>query len=149
MKYVRHLKPDLFSDTIKCVSIGRLPQTMIDFIVDKRPEYKNKLFTNNDILFWKDRIVHTELHKNDFMSDIEFETCFEDIPDIIANPDYISVHPKDGSISFIRDYLGHVSVAIKISSTGSMAFRTMYPITDAQLAHYMKKGFAWKYPNDL
>lgn len=40
MKYVRHLKPDLFSDTIKCVSIGRLPQTMIDFIVDKRPDIR-------------------------------------------------------------------------------------------------------------
>lgn len=71
--------------------------------------------------------------------------CFADIPKIIAEPDYISVHPKDKSISFIKNYSGHVSVAVRIAPNGNMAYRTMYPITDAQLSHYIAKGFAWKY----
>ncbi len=148
MNHVTSLEPNPFSDTIKCVSIGRLSPEMVDFIVSRKPEYENRLSSNKDILFWADRISHTELHKNDFMSDIEFETCFADIPDIVSDPDYISVHPKDNSISFIKDYSGHVSVAIRVSITGNMAYRTMYPITDAQLTHYIDSGFAWKYPGD-
>ena len=76
---------------------------------------------------------HTELHKDDFFSDNEFYNCLERIPFIISNPDYISVHKKDNSISFIKDFSAHVSVAIRISSSGSLSYRTMYPITDAQL----------------
>ncbi len=54
---------------------------------------------NEPIQFWIDRLNHTERHKNDFMSDNEYQNCLEDIPNIISNPDYIAVHPKDKSLS--------------------------------------------------
>ena len=148
MKRVSHLSSDTFSETVKCVSIGRLTQPMVDFIVERRPEYRNVLQADRDILFWSDRVAHTELHRNDFMSDIEFETCFSEIPSIIAKPDYISVHPKDKSVSFIKNYTGHISVAIRISPNGRMVYRTMYPITDAQLTHYMNRDSAWEYTEE-
>ena len=96
-------------------------------------------------MFWKDRLRHTELDKDDFFSDNEFYNCLERIPFIISNPDYISVHKKDNSISFIKDFSAHVSVAIRISSSGSLSYRTMYPITDAQLNNYISKGSSWKW----
>lgn len=145
MKQVSILDPNIFSESLHCVSIGRLSSDMIAFIVDKKPEWSNILQADKDILFWSDRIKHTELHRNDFISDIEYENCFSDIPNIISSPDYISIHPKDSRISFIKNYSGHVSVAVRISSKGQMAYRTMYPITDAQLTHYIDRGFAWRY----
>lgn len=145
MRRVTILNADIFSESVRCVSIGRLSPDMVSFIISKKPELKDILQSDKDIIFWADRIEHTELHRNDFMSDVEYDNCFADIPKIIAEPDYISVHPKDKSISFIKNYSGHVSVAVRIAPNGNMAYRTMYPITDAQLSHYIAKGFAWKY----
>ena len=142
---VNKLDTSIFSDKVKFVSLGRLDKELIDFITDRRPSYKNILSENIDILFWEDRLKHIERHKNDFMSDSEYEQCLSDIPLIIKSPDYISIHPTDGSISFIRDYSGHASVSIRISQDGKMSFRTMYPIMDAQLSSYIRKGMAWEY----
>lgn len=100
---VNKLDTSIFSDKVKFVSLGRLDKELIDFITDRRPSYKNILSENIDILFWEDRLKHIERHKNDFMSDSEYEQCLSDIPLIIKSPDYISIHPTDGSISFIRD----------------------------------------------
>lgn len=83
------------------------------------------------------------MHKKDFISDNEFYSCLEQIPSIIKNPDYLSVHPKDNSISFIKNYSFHVSVAIRVSSAGALSYRTMYPIMNAQLTNYINKGRAW------
>ena len=81
----------------------------------------------------------------DIANDTEFEQCLKDIPQIIHNPDYISIHPTDESVSFIKKYSKHVSVAIKISTDGKMVYRTMYPLREAQLNEYIKNGRAWKY----
>lgn len=66
---------------------------------------------------------------------------------IIQNPDYISIHPSDESVSFIKDYDKHISVAIKISIDGKMVYRTMYPLTESQLNGYIENGRAWKINN--
>lgn len=115
--------------------------------IEKAPHLSGVLNADTDILFWKDRIKHTKLHKADFISDKEFYNCLEQIPSIIASPDYLSIHPKDNSISFIKDFSSHISVAIRISATGALSYRTMYPIMDAQLTNYIDKGRAWVWKN--
>lgn len=135
----------LFNDEVKFQSIGYFSQHMVDFILSKKPEFAGRISTDKNILFWAARVKHTERHRNDFDSDAEFEQCIEDIPEIIQNPDYISIHPTDESVSFIKKYTKHVSVAIKISTDGKMVYRTMYPLRDAQLNEYIKNGRAWKY----
>ena len=67
----------------------------------------------------------------------------ESIPNIIEEPDYIGIHPKDNSISFIKDYSSHVIVAVRVSSSGILSYRTMYPLMDAQLTNYIEKGYVW------
>jgi len=145
MKIVKELSKDLFDENTSFVSLGCLEQDMIDFIVQRKPEFSSLLSPEKDVLFWKDRISHTERHRKDFFSEHEYELCFQQIPQILHEPDYISVHPKDHSISFIKDFSSHISVAIRISTDGKLSYRTMYPLMDAQLTHYIDTGYAWKY----
>lgn len=133
----------VFENGTNCISLGKLSHDMIDFLIKKVPQLENILSSETDILFWKDRIKHAELHKKDFISDNAFYNYLEQLPSIIADPDYLSVHPKDSSISFIKSFSSHVAVAIRISVTGALSFRTMYPITDAQLTHYIDNNRAW------
>lgn len=143
-KFIKFDK-NVFSDEIKSVSLGRLSKEIIDFIVSKKPEFAERLLIDNEILFWASRVKHSERHIKDFASPEEFYQCMEEIPLIIQNPDYISIHPKDQSISFIKDYSGHTSVAIKIAPNGIMSYRTMYPLTESQLSDYISNGRAWKF----
>lgn len=135
----------VFEHNTNFISLGTLSQEMIAFISSKKPDIGSRLSPDQQILFWKDRIKHTEEHRNDFMSDALFDMCMEDIPEIIQAPDYISIHPTGKSISFIKDYSQHISVAIKISIDGRMCYRTMYPIMDAQLDNYLDNDRAWRY----
>lgn len=142
---INSLDISVFENGKNYVSLGRIRPEIVSFLIKKAPYLSGQLNSDTDILFWKDRIKHTELHKDDFFSDNEFYNCLEMIPTIISNPDYLSIHKKDNSISFIKDFSSHVSVAIRISSSGSLSYRTMYPITDAQLSNYIDKGSSWKW----
>lgn len=133
----------VFEKGTNCISIGKLGSDKVAFLSEKASHLSGILKPDTNILFWKDRIKHVELHKYDFISDKEFYNCLEQIPAIIANPDYLSIHPKDSSISFIKNFSSHVSVAIRVSTTGALSFRTMYPITDSQLTNYIDNGKAW------
>lgn len=107
------------------VSIGRIRPEIIDSIVERYPEFKDILSPETDIVFWKDRIKHTERHKKDFSSEEEYERCFHNIPVIIDKPDFISIHSNRDSISFIRKFSENVSVAVRLSSDGKLAYRTI------------------------
>lgn len=135
----------LFKKGVNFLSLGKLSPDIVAFLIEKAPHLSGILNSDTDILFWKDRIKHTELHKEDFISDNAFYNCLKQIPSIIANPDYLSVHPKDNSISFIKNFSSLVSVAIRVSATGALSYRTMYPITDAQLTNYIDRERAWSW----
>ena len=135
---------DIFDDGLKYVSVGHIQPYIVESIIEKYPEFADILSSDQDILFWKNRIKHTERHKKDFVSDEEYELCFEQIPDIIKNPEYISIHPNKDSISFICKFTDNISVAVRLSTNGRWAYRTMYPLRKSQLLNYIKQGRAWK-----
>lgn len=139
------LNIDTLNSVNTFVSLGCLSPEMVQFITDRVPALQGILSPSCDILFWKDRIPHTARHKNDFASDYEYDHCFENIPQIIHSPDYISYSKKDNSLSFIRQFSDKTSVAIRISHDGKLSYRTMYPIMSATLSHYLERGTAWKY----
>lgn len=99
---------------------------------------------HTDILFWKDRIKHTQRHQKDFISEEEYNQCFEQIPGIIQRPEYISIHPNKDSISFICQFTDYVAVAVRISVDGRLSYRTMYPLRRSQLFNYIEQGRVWK-----
>lgn len=124
------------------LSLGTIRKEFIDFF--NSHGFNGVLKYNKEIMFWEDRIEHTELHKNDFSSDSIFEACLEEIPQIIYHPDYLAF--KDlHSISFIKDYTSnHTNIVIRVTVSGDLAYRTMYPLLDATLSHYVDKSHAWK-----
>jgi hypothetical protein len=130
------------------VSIGRIRPEIINSVVERYPEFKAILSSDTDIIFWKDRIKHTERHKKDFSSEEDYEMCFKNIPAIIDHPDFVSVHSSRDSISFIRKFSENVSVAVRLSSDGKLAYRTMYPLKNSQLNNYVKQGRAWEIRNN-
>lgn len=144
IKKVSRLDTEIFNGNIKYVSIGNINQDIIESIIGKYPEFTDILLLGKDILFWKDRIKHIERHKKDFVSEEEYELCFERIPNIIKHPEYISVHPNKESISFICKFTDNIAVAVRVSMDGRLAFRTMYPLRETQLQNYIKQGRAWK-----
>ena len=133
-----------FSDEVKYQPIGKLRPEIVDFILSKKPEFAGRISSDTDILFWKARVKHTERHRDDFNSSDDFDEYFKNIPSIIQNPDYISIHPTDESVSFIKKYDQNVSVAIKISTQGQMVYRTMYPLRDSQLNNYIENDRCWE-----
>ncbi len=129
---INSLDISAFENGRNFISLGKIRPEIVSFLIEKEPSLAGQLNSETEILFWKDRLRHTELHKDDFFSETvlmdtpsfynEFYNCLERIPFIISNPDYISVHKKDNSISFIKDFSAHVSVAIRISSSGSLSY---------------------------
>lgn len=134
----------MFDKSLNFISIGQIPTSVIESVIEKYPEFSDVLLPDTDVLFWKDRIKHTERHKKDFVSEEEYELCFEQIPEFIKHPEFISVHPNKDSISFICRFTDHIAVAIRVSTDGRLSYRTMYPLRESQLLNYIKQGRAWK-----
>lgn len=133
-----------FSDVIKCISIGRLEQNMIDVITTHRPELEGVL-RPTEITLWEDRIEYTGKHKDNFLDVDDYYRYLEDIPSIISEPDYIGVPPDNQSIQFIKQYDHNIVVAVRISANGKLSYRTMYPITESQINDYQRKDRLWKF----
>ena len=137
---------ELSAETIreeKCVSIGTIRKEIADFIESKKPQLH--IDTTTEIAFWDNRIIHTENHKDDFMSDGLYEECFKTIPDFVKNPDIICVKKDNSSISFIKKLSQDINVVVRINNKGNYSFRTMYPLMSAQLEKYLEDGTAWEY----
>jgi hypothetical protein len=129
----------------KSVIIGTITTDMYKFIIAKRPDYIN-IINKRDIILWRDRINYIQKHKDDFINQDDLDLYIKEIPQIIAEPDYIGIPPKEPkSIQFIKRYDTNILIAVRISNNGDLFFRSMYPITESQLSDYEYKNKAWKY----
>lgn len=114
---------------LKKVKIGELKQEVIDILnINRKP---------CNIIMWYDRLKYTEKHKSDFRTEEEYIKCMENIPNIIKNPDYVGLHPRDGSIQYIKQINELMLVGIRIKPFGEICYRSAYPITEGQLNNYI------------
>lgn len=141
----KKLNIDDFSDKCRFAKIGKLKNEVIGFLKENSNSPLLDKLHECDILLWHNRIEYTEKHKGNFKTAEEYYMCIEDIPDIIENPDYIGLPPHDESIQYIKVYNNIIIVAVRISTTGSISYRTLYPITESQLKDYLRKNRAWKF----
>ena len=93
-----------------------------------------------DIILWEDRFDYIHKHITDFKSHASFERCIANIPEIIAAPDYVGIHPTKGSIEYIKRVDELTIVAVRLKPKGDLALRTVFPLTEAQLQDYLQKG---------
>ncbi|MCL2628509.1 MAG: PBECR2 nuclease fold domain-containing protein [Oscillospiraceae bacterium] len=114
--------------------VGRLTEKVINLL---------KLATiETDILISKDKIKYTLKHEPDFESYEQYKKCFEMTPDIIANPDYVALHPSGESIEYIKQLDKTVLLAVRIKSGECMWVSSFFPITRAKLNVYIREGTA-------
>lgn len=113
--------------------VGKISQRVIDLLgLSVKPE--------TPIYLGKTNIEHM---KNKHPGD--FAKYFQELENIIALPDYIAKHPKDGSIQFIKIIDVHVLVGIRVSSKGKFFVRSIYGITQRRFENYNKAGTIKKY----
>lgn len=72
------------------------------------------------------------------------------LKDIIASPDYVSLHPKDKSIQYIKEFFedgagDRVLVAVRTTQKGICFARTLFVMSEEKWKHYNAKGYIKKY----
>jgi len=77
----------------------------------------------------------------------------DDIPDIIANPDYIGVNPNENgesSVEFIKRYGLNVLVGVKLDSKdGYLYVATMHDISESKIQRRLHSGRLKEFANKV
>lgn len=119
--------------------IGYIKQEIIDTI-------QISIYPNTPIIIGDTNIDHMRSsHPEDFSK------YFGEIEEIINNPDYLGVHPSNGSIQFIKQYYDnekedYVLVAARASSKGTIYYaKTLFIMNDDKVLNYMNNSYMVKY----
>ena len=73
----------------------------------------------------------------------DYEKYKDQLPNIIANPDYVGKNIKDNSIEFTKEYFyngEYVKVAIRVSSSNIYYARSMYVLNNNRVKNFIAKG---------
>jgi len=113
--------------------IGKIDDRVIYLLDLNLPEGTPIYINNNNISRIKRK------HPNDYAK------YGKDIVDIINKPTYITQHPINKSIEYIKVYKeeqDYVLIAIRLSSGGNYYVRTLFIMSDKKVYKYwMKKAF--------
>jgi hypothetical protein len=114
------------------IKIGELSEKVIKLLELNREKC--------DIIMWEDRFKYIHKHICDFKTPENFINCISCIPEVIAKPDFIAKHPTKNSIEYIKRLDELFIVVVRIKSTGNLAFRSAYPLSERQLQNYLNSG---------
>jgi hypothetical protein len=112
----------------------------VGYITKEILSFMNLQVNEGKILLSEDKIKYFEKHKQDFKDDEEFYKHIRSIPEIIASPDYIGIHPDGNSIEFIKEIDRTTLVAIRINNSGVFWVKSVFPISEGKLLNYQKSG---------
>lgn len=71
----------------------------------------------------------------------EYDKYFNQIEDILSEPDYIGINKKDKSIMFVKEYElsdEHIRVGVRVTKNQKCYARTLHHLTNAE--SYIEKG---------
>jgi hypothetical protein len=77
---------------------------------------------------------------------VEFALHLQDIPDIIQNPDYVGIHPKQNGVEFVKTFAQGIMVSIRLSAKGVPYVRSLYAVPDKRIQAYLQKGTLLPFP---
>lgn len=123
----------------KVDKIGKFSKKIIDLLNLNIPE-------NTEIYIGNQNREHMEKkHSHDYYYYHHL------LPNIISNPDYVGIEPKNNSIEYIKevsiDPSVIIKIAIRVSSNGKYFVRTMYNISDHKIQSDLNKGYLFKVEN--
>lgn len=116
------------------IKIGELSEEVINTLsLNCKPQ---------NIYLWGARIdEHCEKHKCEYSSPTAYDEAIKNIPNIINNPDYVAINPKNGNVQYIKRLMDISLVGIKITKgSKGLIFRTIFPITESKLNNNIKNG---------
>lgn len=70
-----------------------------------------------------------------------------EMADIINNPEYVALNPRNGSIEFVKYNAvadAYIKVAVRASSSGAYFARSMYRLNTNRVKNFIAKGFLKK-----
>ena len=73
----------------------------------------------------------------------EYDKYFDQIEEIISEPDYVGKNPKDGSVSFVKEYEisgEYVRVAVRITTKKKCFAKTLHLLSTCNTERYIEKG---------
>ncbi len=73
----------------------------------------------------------------------EYEQYFNRLSDIIANPDYIGLSPKNNSVQFVKEFIinsEYIRVAVKVTTSKTSFVKTMHLLSTYNAERYIQKG---------
>lgn len=76
-----------------------------------------------------------EKHTADFINFSVF------ISDIIKNPDFVGINPRDNSLEYVKEFKidnKFVKVAVRVSGKGNYFVKTMYSIPEYKVKNFLK-----------
>lgn len=80
----------------------------------------------------------------------DFYKYFQKIPEIIADPDYVGVHPNEkDSMEFVKNFEDDVLVAIKLDiKKGYLYLSTMFSLPKSKVPKRIRTGRLLKVPKE-
>lgn len=78
----------------------------------------------------------------------DFAKYFCKLENILADPDFLNLHPKDGSIQYIKIFDAHVMAVVRVSSKGTFFARSIFEMSDQKIETYRQKNLLKKYHQD-
>lgn len=73
----------------------------------------------------------------------EYEKYFEDIENIVKNPDYVGLNPKDKSVAFVKEFFidsEYVRVAVRVNGNNKCFVKTLHLLSTCNAERYIEKG---------
>lgn len=132
----------LNSGISKNIKIGELTSEVIDLLnLDLKPQ---------NINIWGPRLQeHCEKHKDEYSSITAYNNAVKSIPKIIQDPDFVGLHKENGNIQYIKKLDDISLIGVKIlKGKGGLLFRTIFPITQDKLEHYIRTNRVIKYKKE-
>ena len=74
---------------------------------------------------------------------VDYEKYGLQIEEILSNPDYVGLNPKDGSIEYVKEFLverEYVKVAVRIAHSGKFYARSIYVLNTKRVQNFIRKG---------
>lgn len=125
----------------KIKKVGVLTNEVITQLDLENGKFQNLkgLKENSDILCSDSTIEHIKTaHPRDY------EKYKDEMATILDKPDYIGVHPKQGSIEYFKEYVDdttkeRVIVAIRATKSQTLFVRSMYVVSDKNFENFLAK----------
>ena len=65
------------------------------------------------------------------------------LPEILSEPDYVGLNPKDGSLEYVREFQWdneYVKVAVRVSGSGNLYARSLYTLNRQRVQNFIVNG---------